>query len=99
MALCLYLHKIFIYKEQIDENLLSANELCNVNILTEYIALLHAPYFLQTPLASAAPRIDCDFWVNLNKYQSLFDISKIDGIRGSQEVDTIGSMVPNRGVS
>ena len=76
MASCLYLLKIFLYNEQLEAGDITPEELSDVEILAEYIALLHAPYFLQTPLAIAAPRIDRDFWVNVNNYQALFDVNK-----------------------
>ena len=78
MASCLYLLKIFLYNEQLDANDITPEELSDVEILAEYIALLHAPYFLQTPLAIAAPRIDRDFWVNVNNYQALFNVNAIE---------------------
>ena len=37
--------------------------------LAEFVCLLYVPYFLQTPLAAAAPHLDRDLWVNLQKYQ------------------------------
>ena len=78
MASCLYLLKIFLYNEQIDADDITLEELFDVKILAEYIALLHAPYFLQTPLATAAPRMDRDFWVDVNNYQALFDVNVIE---------------------
>ena len=78
MASCLYLLKIFLYNEQLEAGDITPEELSDVEILAEYIALLHAPYFLQTPLAVAAPRIDRDFWVNVNTYQALFDVNQIE---------------------
>ena len=40
--------------------------------LAEFIALIHAPYFLQARLATCAPRLDRDLWVDLQTYKSLF---------------------------
>ena len=78
MASCLYLLKIFLYREQLDADDITYEELCDVEIFAEYVALLHAPYFLQTPLATAAPRIDREFWVNVNNYQALFNFNEIE---------------------
>ena len=74
MASCLYLLKICLYRKQfksLQKNLKEAQ------ILGEYIALLHAPYFLKAPLAACAPRNDRDFWVNLTEYKKCFDANSI----------------------
>ena len=42
-----------------------------IKIVAEYIALLHVPYFLKSPLAISAPRQDRNFWVVLQAYKSL----------------------------
>ncbi len=39
--------------------------------LAEFVCLLYIPYFLQTPVAAAAPRLDRDFYVDLEKYKVL----------------------------
>ena len=41
MASCLYLLKIFLYREQLDADDITYEELCDVEILAEYVALLH----------------------------------------------------------
>ena len=69
MASCLYLLKIFLYKTQFET---VAENISHVNVLAEYIALLHAPYFLKSPLAISAPRQDRDFWVDVRTYQECF---------------------------
>ena len=70
MASCLYLLKICLYQTQFETSL---KNLHDALILGEYIALLHAPYFLKAPLAINAPRHDRDFWVDLGKYKRCFD--------------------------
>ena len=40
--------------------------------MAEFISLLWAPYFLQSRLASAAPRLDRDLWVDLQQYKACF---------------------------
>ena len=40
-----------------------------VKALSEFVVLLYVPYFLRSTLPSAAPRLDRDFWVDLNEYQ------------------------------
>lgn len=42
--------------------------------LCEFICLLYVPYFLQSPLAAAAPRLDRDFWLDLQSYRVLITI-------------------------
>lgn len=69
MASCLYLLKISLYQKQFvtdHQNILDAL------ILSEYIALIHAPYFLKSPLAISAPRHDRDLWVDVGKYKKCF---------------------------
>ena len=44
----------------------------DVKILAEYVALIHAPYFLQSPLAVSAPRQDRDFWIDIHNYKKCF---------------------------
>ena len=72
MASCLYLLKIYLFNKQLDADLLDYDELDDIEILVEYIALIHVPYFLQCPLAVAAPRLDRDFWVDVCQYKKLF---------------------------
>ncbi len=39
--------------------------------LAEFVCLLYVPYFLQAPLAAAAPRLDRDFYTDLEQYKVL----------------------------
>ena len=66
-----------MYNEQLEDTVIDAEEVEHVEILAEYIALLHVPYFLQCPLAISAPRLDRDFWVDLNDYQKCFNINEV----------------------
>ena len=77
MASCLYLLKIFIFNEQIDADTIDLEELEDVKVLAEYIALLHAPYFLQCPLAVSAPRLDIKFWIDVKDYKRCFNENQI----------------------
>ena len=45
--------------------------------LAEYLALIHAPYFLQARLAIAAPRLDCDLWIDLHVYKRLYPVGSL----------------------
>ena len=71
MASCLYLLKISLYRDQYDA--LTPEETSQVLVLAEYVALLHVPYFLKSPLAIAAPRQDRDFWVDIITYKKCYD--------------------------
>ena len=42
------------------------------NALAEFIALVHAPYFLQVRIATAAPRLDRGLWEDLHDYKNIF---------------------------
>ena len=70
MASCLYLLKICMFHMQFDTALKNIQD---AEILGEYVALLHAPYFLKTPLAASAPRLDRDFFNDVASYKQCFD--------------------------
>ena len=70
MASCLYLYKIFMFQAQFD--VLTPETTSQVAIMTEYIALIHVPYFLKCPIAITAPRQDRDFWIDLLTYKKCF---------------------------
>ena len=72
MASCLYLLKISLYRDQfVTDN----QNIQDAMILAEYIALIHAPYFLKSPLAITAPRNDRDLWVDLIDYRKCFRVN------------------------
>ena len=71
MSSCLYLLKIYLYCDQF-QFLTDPEKIEHVKILAEYVALVHAPYFLQSPLAVSAPRQDRDFWVDIHNYQKCY---------------------------
>ena len=71
MASCLYILKIYFYRAQFME--LTPDQVTEMSIMAEYIALIHAPYFLKSPLAISAPRQDRDLWVDLIHYRECFD--------------------------
>ena len=74
MASCLFLLKIFLYQKQYKT---SRENISHVKVLAEYVALLHAPYFLKSPLAVSAPRQDRDFWVDVRDYQKCFEENEV----------------------
>ena len=49
--------------------LLTPNLRLEVNQLAEYIALFHAPLFLQARLCTAAPRLDLEMWQHMCSYE------------------------------
>ena len=67
LASSLYFLKICLYQTQFETSLKK-----DALILGEYIALLHAPYFLKASNDNA-PRHDRDLWVDLGKYKRCFD--------------------------
>ena len=62
--------KIHLFRDQFET---SPKNLEYVKILAEYVTMVHAPYFLQSPLVILAPRQDREFWVVIMKYQTCFD--------------------------
>ena len=40
--------------------------------LAQFVVLIHGPYYLQTPLAIAAPRLDRKLWQDLVSYEALY---------------------------
>ena len=88
MASCLYLLKICLYQKQFvtdHQNILDAS------ILSEYIALIHAPYFLRSPLAISAPRHDRDLWVDLGKYKDFFRMN----MRQTETIEAVQASMLN----
>ena len=75
MASCLYLLKIYLFRHEFETE---PEQLEHVKILAEYVALVHTPYFLKSPLAVSAPRQDRDFWVDIHKYQACFNPGDVE---------------------
>ena len=72
MVLCLYLLQICLYQNQF----ITYNQnIQDVMILPEYIGLIHAPYFLKSPLAIIPPRNASDLWVDLAAYRKCFHVT------------------------
>ena len=63
----MYLHQ--------DDFGLKKKEKNEVVILAEFIALIYAPYFLQSPMAIDAPRLDRDLFNDLESYQQSFSLN------------------------
>ena len=76
MASSLYILKISMYLHQ-DDFGLKKKEKNEVEILAEFIALLYAPYFLQSPMAIDAPRLDRDVFNDLESYQQSFSLNSL----------------------
>ena len=68
----LYLLKISLYQKQYVTN---RQNIINANILAEYVALIHAQYFLRCPLIISAPRLDRDLWVDILRYKECFRVN------------------------
>lgn len=86
MASSLYLLKICLYKKQFKT---SKENLLHADILGEYIVLLHAPYFLQSPLAISAPRQDRDFWTDMQNYQKCFEADELQYLMSQAVLDSV----------
>ena len=71
MVSCLYFIQISLFQKQFD---VARKNIQDVNILAEYIALLHVPYFLKSALAICAPRHDREFWIDLMEYKSCYPV-------------------------
>lgn len=77
MAKALYLCKIAMTAHQLP-NLLTAEETQHCKRMATFIAVLYAKYWLQAPLAAAAPRLDLQFWKDVKLFEvCLFDIFSI----------------------
>ena len=72
---CLYLLKIYLYRDQFHTDW---EQIEHVKILAEYVALVHAPYCLQLPLAVSSPRQDLDFWVDIHNHQKCYKESDVE---------------------
>ena len=70
MASAIYSLKITLLKQQFTDA--SPEDVFNVTVMAEYIALIHVPYFLKSPLSIAAPRQDRSFWIDIHEYRKCF---------------------------
>ena len=68
MASCLYILKIALLGSEVK---LTARQRKEIDVLAEFVAILYAPYFLQSSLTASAPRVDRDFIKDLIDYQVL----------------------------
>ena len=89
MASAIYSLKISLLGEQFHSA--SPEDIFNVSLLAEYIALLHVPYFLKSPLSIAAPRQDRDFWIDIHEYRKCF----AEGSLQQDMIDAVAKSVKN----
>ena len=71
MSSCIYILKIPLFMHQ-SQLKLQENEEAEVKTLAEFILLVYAQYFLQTPLAIKAPGLDRDLWNDMHAYQACY---------------------------
>ena len=88
MASSLYLLKICLYQKQF---VTDQQNITNATILAEYVALIHAPYFLRSPLAISAPRLDRDLWMDLRYYKECFGVN----MRQTEMIDAVQNSMMN----
>ena len=69
LASCLYLMKIFMLADVLPPGVLTPNMRSEVDQIAEYIALFHAPHFLQARMSTAAPRLDLELWTDMCQYE------------------------------
>ena len=69
MAKSLYILKIAMFKDHFA--LTNRQRNCFV-ALAQFVALIYAPYYLQSSLAIAAPRLDRALWLDLLAYEPRF---------------------------
>lgn len=48
---------------------LAADKEAGVHRMAEYIALFHAPWFLQAMVPASSPRLDLQLWKDMCSYQ------------------------------
>ena len=71
LASCLYILKLSMLADALPQGTMTPNEREKVDRLAQYIALFHAPYFLQASLASAAPRLDITLWQHMSDFSAI----------------------------
>ena len=69
LASCLYILKMAMLRDVLPAGVLTPKMKEEVIVVAEYIALFHAPHFLQAQIASAAPRLDLEMWQFMSSYQ------------------------------
>ena len=74
MAKSIYYLKMFMLTTQLlNRALITHLEANQIEKMATFIILMHAKYFLQTSLTTAAPRLDLEFWSNANGYSQVND--------------------------
>ena len=68
MAKSIYLLKMYLLSDTFP---MVRREKANVSRLAKFVFLLYGKYFLTTPLSTAAPRNDIEFWYDLQKYRAV----------------------------
>ena len=71
LASCLCLMKLSILADNLPRGMVTPNERAQIDRLAQYIALFHAPYFLQALLSSSAPRLDLELWQHATEYENI----------------------------
>ena len=69
LASCLYLMKMAMLRDVLPAGILTPRMKEKVIEVAEYIALFHAPHFLQARIASVAPRLDLELWQLMSIYR------------------------------
>ena len=69
MAKAIYLIKIRMTLHQLPRDILSPRSHQKIVRIADFSLFLYAKYFLQAMLPAAAPRIDLEFWGNLQHFQ------------------------------
>ena len=57
--------------DALPRGMITPNERVQVDRLALYIALFHAPYFLQAPLAASAPSQEITLWQHMCEFENV----------------------------
>lgn len=71
LASCLYLLKLSMLADALPRGMMTPNQRTGVDRLAQYVALFHAPYFLQALLSPSAPRLDLALWRDMTEYNAI----------------------------
>ncbi len=69
MAKCIYIIKIFMTRHQLPRHVLSCQQHTQIERIAKFALFLYAKYFLQAMMPAAAPRLDLEFWEDVQHFQ------------------------------
>ena len=80
MAKALYIGKITMSCHQLPANNITRHEVNAVKRMAYFISLDYVKYWLETPLTTAAPRNDLQFWKDMKYFEVMISLAYFERI-------------------